>query len=149
MILDALENHGMYSSISSSVAKAFQFLTETNLQTIALGTHKIDGDHVFAIVMNYKTKAKEACIIEAHYKYIDVHYIISGGEMMGHATLRDQVPIEANKEKDYAFYNCKTNDIPLTEGNFAVLYPHDIHQTGVQINQPAMLKKVVVKVSVQ
>ncbi|QIE58975.1 DUF386 domain-containing protein [Rasiella rasia] len=149
MVLDTLKNCDTYSKLHHRMEAAFQFLQKEDLQQIDEGTYEIDGKDCFAIVMAYTTKPKESGFSEAHYKYIDIHYTISGSEKVGVATLEKQQPTEVNKEKDYAFYNCKTQDFILPEGSFMVLFPQDIHQTGIQIEGPKSLKKVVVKVNVQ
>ncbi|MDX1463680.1 MAG: YhcH/YjgK/YiaL family protein [Marinirhabdus sp.] len=149
MVTDTLQNHRKYLSKAPLLAKAFQFLETTDLKNIPLGNHPIEGDSVFAIVMEYETKPEVSCIKEAHYRYIDVHYIISGQEKVGHAALDAQKPTEINKEKDYAFYDCAMDHFVLAENNFAIMHPDDIHQTGVQVSAPEKIKKVVVKVSVE
>ena len=101
MIHDSLSNHTKHHQAAEGLLKAFQFLTETDLANTPLGTYKIDGDSVFAIVMEYTTKPQPSCIQEAHYKYIDVHYIISGAEGVGITKLTNQTPVEVNIEKDY------------------------------------------------
>jgi biofilm protein TabA len=145
MVLDTLNNWITYKNLHKGVAAAFQFLQETNLKQLAEGTYEIDGKDCFAIVMKYTTKLKSEGFSEAHYKYVDIHYSITSGEKISVATLKNQQPTEVNKEKDYAFYNCKTEDFTLPEGSFAILFPQDIHQTGVQIDSPKALKKVVFK----
>ncbi|HBR52799.1 MAG TPA: DUF386 domain-containing protein [Flavobacteriaceae bacterium] len=149
MIRDTLAHAKQYSPIASGLDTAFQFLAETDLEKLATGTYELKGKDVFAIVMEYETKPEEKCIRESHYKYIDVHYIISGAEGVGVTTLKTQQPYEADKEKDYAFYDCDVAILPLQAGNFVVLFPQDVHCTGVQLGKSITLKKVVIKVRVQ
>lgn len=148
MVLDTLENCDTYHSLHKQMAAAFQFLKEKDLYKLAEGTYEIAGKDCFAIVMSYTTKPKAEGFSEAHFNYIDIQYIISGAEKIGVATLKNQPPFEVNKEKDYAFYNCETEDFTLTKGSFAVFFPQDIHQTGVAIEAPKTLKKVVLKLKV-
>lgn len=148
MVLDTLDNCDTYLSLHSKMAAAFQFLKEKDLHKLDEGTYEIDGKNCFAIVMSYTTKPKAEGFSESHYKYIDIQYIISGAEKIGVAILKDQQPTEINKEKDYIFYDCKTEDFILSEGSFAVFFPQDIHQTCIEIDGPKSLKKVVLKLKI-
>jgi len=149
MVIDTLENCDTYGSLHKHMAAAFQFLKEKDLKTLAEGTYEIDGKDCFAIVMSYTTKPKTEGFSESHYKYIDIQYIISGAEKIGTAILKNQQPFEVNKEKDYAFYTCKTEDFILNEGSFTVFFSQDIHQTGIEIDEPKTIKKVVVKLKIK
>ncbi|NNJ54898.1 MAG: YhcH/YjgK/YiaL family protein [Bacteroidia bacterium] len=146
MIIDKIENAYLYSGLSKRLTQGFNYLKNTDLLNSPLGTFEIDGKDVFAIVQEYKTKPQEECIIEAHYKYIDIQFIIQGQESIGVTHLTNQTPYEVNKENDYAFYKTKTALVPLSAGMFAVFYPSDIHQPCIAVGSPEKVKKVVVKV---
>jgi YhcH/YjgK/YiaL family protein len=149
MVLDTLENCDTYGSLHKHMDTCFQFLKEKDLYELAEGTYKIDGKNCFAIVMSYTTKPKTEGFSEAHFNYIDIQYIISGAERIGTAILKDQQPFEVNKEKDYAFFRCQTEDFTLKEGSFAVFFPQDVHQTCILIDSPKTLKKVVFKLKTE
>ncbi|WP_432411237.1 YhcH/YjgK/YiaL family protein [Rasiella sp. SM2506] len=148
MVLDTLENSTTYLGLHKKATAAFQFLKEKNLQELAEGTYEIDGKDCFAIVMSYTTKPKSEGFSEAHFNYIDIQYIISGAEKIGTAILKNQQPFEVNKEKDYAFFTCETEDFTLNEGSFAIFFPQDIHQTCIVVETPKPLKKVVFKLKI-
>ena len=67
--------------------KAFAYLKQTNLQTLANGRYAIDGDNVYAIVTEAPTKDYDKTAFESHRKYIDLQYVITGNENMGRASL--------------------------------------------------------------
>jgi YhcH/YjgK/YiaL family protein len=147
MILDTLENAGFYSNISSQLKKGFDYLTQTDLQALEVGTHKIEGMDLFALVSEFETKSPEECRPEAHRKYADIQYIVSGKEAIGYVALGDQeITIPYFEERDIVFFNAATTPLVLKQGMFAVFFPQDIHQPGMQVNQPEKVKKVVVKV---
>ncbi len=148
MVIDTLENYNTYVSLHNQMPAVFQFIKEKDLNELAEGTYEIDGKNCFAIVMSYTTKPKAEGFSEAHFSYIDIQYIISGAEIIGTAILKDQKPFEVNKEKDYAFYTCETENFTLKEGSFAVFFPQDIHQTCIQLDSPSRVKKVVLKLKV-
>lgn len=150
MILDQLKNSSKYEYISSNLKKGFEFLKNTNLSQLAPGKYEIDGMNVFALVSEYETKSHKDCRPEAHRDYADIQYIISGKEAIGYVSLQDQ-PVTTNylPEKDIIFYTCKTTQLLIEAGHFAVFFPQDIHRPGMQIEVPEKVKKVVVKVKLQ
>ncbi|MBL7973099.1 MAG: YhcH/YjgK/YiaL family protein [Prolixibacteraceae bacterium] len=149
MILDKLENADQYAGISENLKKGFEFLKNTNLSVLETGRHEIDGDNAFALVSEYESKVQEDCRPEAHQKYADIQYIISGKEAIGFATLNGQtVTSEYNPDKDIVFFSGETSPLILDAGMFAVFYPQDVHRPCMQIDGPVKVKKVVVKVRV-
>lgn len=148
MILDKIENSKLYIGLGERIAKAFEYIHTTDLLQTAVGKYEIDTDDVFAIVQEYDTKQISECKIEAHRKYIDVQYIISGVELMGVSTLTNQNPVVINEENDYCLYEGDSSLIKLDAGMFTIFFPDDLHMPGIKFNQISKVKKVVVKVRV-
>ena len=68
--------------------KAFKFLKNNDLAKLELKRYDIDGDDLFATVSEYMSKNEETTKFEAHRKYIDIQYVISGKEIMNIAPLK-------------------------------------------------------------
>ena len=149
MILDTIENYGLYNAINNRIAKGFDFLRTTDLDAIPSGKHDIDGDTIFALVQEYKTKPLNECKLESHKKYIDIQYVIRGEEMMGVTTHNNQKVLEVNEEKDYTFYEGTTSLVRVSKGMFTIFFPDDLHQPCVQTESAAEVKKVVIKVMME
>ena len=149
MIIDHLENAEIYSNMGDRIALALKYISETDFSLVEKGKYPIDGDLVYAVVSEYHTKPIADCKIEAHKKYIDVQYIISGEEAMGLTLLTDQRPsVPYNEEKDCVFYNAPTSLVNFEPGMFAIYFPSDLHQPCISIGEGGEVKKVVVKVMV-
>jgi YhcH/YjgK/YiaL family protein len=146
MIIDTLDNYHLYQSINERIAKGFEFLHNTDLDAIPSGKHDIDGDSIFALVQEYQTKPLAECKLESHKKYIDIQYVIRGEEFMGVTTKNNQTIVEANKEKDYTFYEGTTSLVRVSRGMFTIFFPNDLHQPCVQTEFVSEVKKVVIKV---
>ena len=88
---------------------------------------------------------------EAHRKYIDVHYIVSGIEVIATAdpsALAEVTPY--SEEKDIAFYSGKEDGrYYLSSGQFMVCYPSDAHKVAIALGQPAPVNKIVFKIKVE
>jgi YhcH/YjgK/YiaL family protein len=149
MILDTLQNYQLYSAINNRIAKGFDYLRTTDLDSLQSGKHDIDGDTIFALVQEYNTKPSDECKLESHKKYIDIQYVIRGEEMMGVTTQNNQKIIEINEEKDYTFYEGTTSLVRVSKGMFTIFFPDDLHQPCVQTETISEVKKVVIKVMIE
>lgn len=149
MILDKIKNIQLYADLNPSIVRALKYLRDTDFFKLSPGKHKITGDEIFSIIHNYKTKDLGDCRLEAHRKYIDIHYMAEGSELIGYSLFSDQEPAtEYDEENDFILYCGDKNYLTLEEGMFAVFYPSDLHMPGIIIDKPQEVKKVVVKVKV-
>ena len=95
MIVDRLGNRSVDAHVPQRVRQALEYLRTTDMAAAALGRHDIDGDRLFALVQEYKTRPAADCVWEAHRRYVDVQYIVRGAERMGHAAMPDMLPRQA------------------------------------------------------
>lgn len=146
MVLDTIKNYRLYADITESLAKGFDFIINSDLETIKAGTYKIDGTAIFAIVQEYNTKKEEDCFLEGHAKYIDIQYMINGVESIGIATKKDQKILSFDIEKDYTFYDGETTEIKVEKGMFTLFFLDDLHRPCIRYGEIASVKKVVIKV---
>lgn len=148
MVIDKIENYKLYLGLGERIAKAFEYISETDLSQTSVGKYEIEDDNIFALVQEYETKVIEGAKPEGHHKYIDIQYIISGVELIGLATFLDQTPIFSDKEADNDLYDCDTTLFRMDSGMFSIFFPGDIHMPGIKINQSSTVKKVVIKVKI-
>ena len=147
MIFDKLANAENYAGIGDGLKKALDFLVETDFSKLPDGKIEIDGDKLFAIAQSYQTKSLEESKWEAHRKYIDVQFIVSGGERIGVANIESlSVVTEYDQEKDCMFLEGDGDKITVSANDFAVLFPWDAHMPCVIADAPADVRKVVVKI---
>lgn len=149
MIKDKLEKAKIYYNLSVNIKKGFEWLENTDLVNIEDGRYNIDGDVVYASVQTYETKIEAN--YESHRNYIDIQYLVRGKEKIGVTDISNCTTcIKYDKERDLEFYtiNSKEEYIGLSEGTFAIFYPHDAHKPSIAIDKPTTVKKVVVKVAV-
>jgi YhcH/YjgK/YiaL family protein len=145
---DQLEFARQYHKNKALWDKAFAFLKNTNLDTISVGKHVIDGDNLYASVTEAPTKDFDKTKWESHKKYADIQYIIKGKEKMGVAPLSaTSVVTPYDETKDVAFYN--SNDGKFYEaqpGTFFIFFPQDAHRPSTKIEGCESDKKIVLKV---
>ena len=149
MILDNLSQIQRYKSLSSYFTKAFDFLRKVD-NGWKDGRYEIDGDNVYAMVQRYTTKPADQGQFEAHRKYIDVQFLLSGRETILWAPIESlkEVTQPYDAEKDIVFFS----DVPavapihLAPSQFTILFPTDGHMPGREWDAPCEVTKVVVKV---
>ena len=147
MIADLLENADLYAHIDDRLAVGLKYLQTTDFSSLAPGKYLIEDSEVFASVSEYNSKKPEDAKWEAHQKYADIQYIISGEEKMGYAPVKDfEVTQAYNAEKDIVFLKGTGDYITAKPGMFVVFFPQDAHQPCVAIAESVAVKKVVLKV---
>lgn len=82
MIYDMLTNVEKYRGISKNLDTAIDFLVKTDLSALPLGRTEINGDNVFANVMEAQAKPVEELNFEIHKKYMDIQIDIEGTEVI-------------------------------------------------------------------
>jgi len=153
MITSTLAQLHWYKTISPNFEKAIRYALSTDFSTIETGKYPIDGENVMAIVNEYTTKPASECDPESHRDYADIQIMIAGAERFGYTPLEDQqATTPYSPEDDVAFYSIPPEElsyITLQPGQFIIFFPSDIHQPEVFTEQPAFVRKVVLKVAVQ
>lgn len=137
-----------YSSHRDLWDRVFDFLRNSNLETLDTGRYVLSEDSLFVIVDEYITEDVEERKYEAHRKYIDLQYIIRGKELIGVAELDNVNLIESyDDEKDIAFYEKAKGNYRLADNSvFFVFFPDDAHQPCVKADQAQPVKKIVFKI---
>jgi len=129
--------------------KAFAYLKQTNLQTLANGRYAIDGDNVYAIVTEAPSKDYDKTAFESHRKYIDLQYVITGNENMGRASLASvTVSKPYNESNDLANYAGEGKIYTIPQGSFMLFFPSDAHRPNITPGGNKVVKKIVIKIKV-
>mgnify|MGYP001167358972 CR=1 FL=1 len=149
MIFDHLDNADHYFSLNSGFAAGFAFLRQEGLEQLATGRYEIDGDRVYALIFEGDGKAKEDYLLEAHERYLDVQFTVSGEECIGwKSTPACQIthkPYDPEVEA-VLFSEPATIWIDVPEKHFVVLLPNDAH---APMQGQGHIRKVVVKIALE
>ncbi len=127
---------------------AFEFLKNINPDNLQVGKHFLDGDNLFASVDEYFSKNEEDTRFEAHQKYADIQYLVSGEEKIGVLKLEQtNVIVPYDEAKDIAFFTAPQNNYRQASPKvFFIFFTRDAHRPCVKMNSNALVKKVVMKV---
>lgn len=147
MIIDNVSNAKRYYASLPLLKKGFDKLTE--LENAPCGKAEIDGENIYASVQECVSAEPEKCAFENHRRYIDVHYVIDGEERIDYLPKSVCEPTtDFDTENDYELLtaNGEFQTVVLNKGDFAVLYPDEVHRTKVCVAEPKPLRKIVFKV---
>ncbi|MDX9881899.1 MAG: YhcH/YjgK/YiaL family protein [Prolixibacteraceae bacterium] len=130
--------------------QAFTFLATNDLSKLELGKHELDGSNLYISVDEYLTKDEEDSRFEAHRKYADIQYLISGEEQIGVTVLENTTEtISYDNTKDVVFLTTEQNNYRLAlPEKFFVFLPGDAHRPGVKVANNIKVRKIVVKVRI-
>jgi biofilm protein TabA len=140
---------------SKALGQGMAFLQNNNLIELENGRYEIEGEKLFAMVSEAETEPKQDRKPEAHDRFIDIQYVVSGvGEIIGVSRrTADSVPSEDYMgSRDIAFYSevKDETDVLLRPGMFAVFFPDDIHRPLCAVGpEGSKVKKVVVKIALE
>ena len=149
MIIDTINNAHKYCGIHPLFEKAFTYLSQFNVNDIQPGKYDI-AEGLKAIYSIAPGKSKEVSLskFECHNAHIDIQLCVNGTETIGWKP-REKCSQENggfNEEKDVQFFN-DTPDMffQLTDGQFAIFFPEDVHAPMIGEGD---IKKLVIKVKI-
>jgi YhcH/YjgK/YiaL family protein len=151
MILDTIENARLYFGLHPGFVRAFEILRNKTLAKKEDGKYALDGEKIYYTIQRYKTKPIIEGNLEAHRKYIDIQFLLSGVELLGYAPLKGlTVAEEYNPQKDIVFFHTprEITKVKLEPGLFCILFPSDAHLPSLQLAEPADVRKVVIKIGI-
>ena len=148
MIFDKIENIKNYSEIPPSVADFILTLNKNH----PVGRVELSADgKMYANIDEYMTKPLANCRFEAHKKYIDIQFLLSGEEIIETAFTDELEITEPYDENRDVMFLKDTEDktvLHLKKGYFAMFYPTDAHKPQVCFNKSQNVKKIVIKMTV-
>lgn len=150
MIIDTIQNCEKYALLHKSFQRAFDAIKNALDKDMPVEKCEIDGTDLFISVQEYNTKLAENARFEAHRKYIDIQYIVSGEEVVEVTDLsKTVIETEYNETKDVEFYTPTGNVWRgiLTAGEYGIFFPNDVHRPALAVEGvPAPVKKILVKI---
>lgn len=152
MITDTLDNAVLYyrdNEVFNKAIEHIQFVLEK--QKYEEGITEIMGRDMYARIMSYPLKTREAARYEAHKDYIDIQATLIGAEGMEWCPLGLLSPkTEYNSDKDVTFFELPQNPrgrIDVFPGQFALFFPEDVHMPQLIVeNCDSSVVKIVIKI---
>ena len=143
MILDYIKRVEQYDGVWPNLVEAIRFAE--GLGNPELGRYEI-GDS-FALVQEIQTVHATEKDFELHRKYVDVHIILEGEELLEYEDIDNLSPIGTfNDTRDIQMASGKGQSVIIRPGMFCLVFPHDGHKPGCCVTNPSVMKKIVLKI---
>lgn len=145
MVVADLKNFERYYSLNPYFKEVFEFIKSKNWENEPFEKFILKPDELFVIHANPTLLSKENQVLEYHKKYLDIHILLEGEEIIGHkplleCTLEKQA---FNQEDDFGlFQDTPTSYFCLKPNHFAIVFPEDAH---APIIGEGKVKKLIVK----
>ncbi|MDO4741180.1 MAG: YhcH/YjgK/YiaL family protein [Eubacteriales bacterium] len=143
-----------YEDVRRISPEAYEFMVSFDAQNTPDGRYELGGG-AYVNITTYTTRTRAESCYEAHRKYIDVQWILSGEEIISTEPLetmrRGECLQPYNEEKDIELYakNFDGMDHYLHAGSYAVFPPQTAHMPNICVGAPSQVRKAVVKVPVR
>ena len=149
MVTDCLKYASDYFNLGPGIRRALEYLQQADMEALGPGRHDLDGDRVFVLISDYDTRSPSEAFWEAHRQHIDVQYVHEGMERIGYGDLStfEQEPYDEARDLVVARGH-SGRFVELGAGDFAILFPHDVHMPGLTGTGVQKVRKAVVKVRV-
>ena len=131
MIYDRVERRGFYRGLGGGVVRALGLLASGEAARLPLGRREL-GDGGAVILSRYVPGGADEEPFETHRRFLDLHAVLEGEELLGYAPAPDLSPVRPYEEDDdCALHRGPGVWLSLRPGWFALLGPDDAHQPGV------------------
>lgn len=139
MIFDRIEKINEYEFDLNFITK------DLEKKEFIKGKYNIDELNFFGIGLEYETKDSNEGVWEAHRKYLDIHVVVEGEEIIEISDINVAESIKDYEDDYELFSSTAQHKIHLKPGYFLILFPHEVHKTSVRVNEAVALKKKVFK----
>ena len=147
MIFSTLSQSDRYAALHPLFPRAFEYIRDTDLLSLAPGRYPIVDKQLFVIVENVSGRTRAEAKLECHRRYIDIQLVLEGTDEMGWKALADCVdPVsDYSEEKDIRFFHdAPASWIATPPGAFCIFFPEDVHAPLVSAGQ---IRKVIFKIA--
>lgn len=151
MILSTIDNWlTTQAAFPAPVNAALSMLVQRDLLAMPAGRYPLgDDSRMFFLIQTATTEPLHNQRAEAHTQHVDIQWLLAGVERYG-VTQKDASAIieeDLSERHDVAFYAAPARETQFDfyPGSFGVFFPSDIHRATGQVDQPAPIHKVVVK----
>jgi biofilm protein TabA len=144
--------HHLHGWLPQELRQAIEHVKAHVTDATPLGKHDIDGNRLFYLISEDSTAPFAERRAEYHARYLDIQIILKGVEGMTFSTEpAGQPDTDWLADKDIAFLpeGVQEKTMVLSEGDFVVFYPGEVHKPLCAVGAPAKVRKAVVKMLVE
>ena len=146
--LNASEFYSQYKKNTKQWETLFQWLRDTDLETIPKGKHPIPNSTLVASVEDSENSPLEKRNTESHRRKIDFQLVVRGTEgfaLLDHESSTVSQPYDEKKDvMRYHYVREKTHFFNVKGGQFVIFFPSDWHIAKVQTKKKNQQIRVIV-----
>lgn len=146
--LNTSEFYSQYKKNTKQWETLFQWLRDTNLETIPKGKHPIPNSTLVASVEDSENSPLEKRNTESHRRKIDFQLVARGTEgfaLLDHESSTVSQPYDEKKDvMRYHYVREKTHFFNVKGGQFVIFFPSDWHIAKVQTKKKDQQIRVIV-----
>ena len=153
MIVANLVHLAEQAAMSPALRMTVDFLRRAEGQPLPPeGRIEIDGEKAYALIQSYDTLLGDDWVVEGHQRYLDLHYMVIGEEVIGWvASDRAEVTTPYDAAKDTWLGRVPRSEVTLVRlvaGQAVLLYPGDAHAPRRAASCPVQVRKIVAKIAI-
>ena len=144
--------HHLQAWLPDALRQAIEHVKAHVSEETSPGKYDIDGNNVFYMISEDTTEPLAARRAEYHARYLDIQIVLKGQEGMTFSTLPHGTPdTDWLAGKDIAFLpeGDQEKTVVLSEGDFVVFWPGEVHKPLCAAEAAVQVDKVVVKMLVE
>jgi YhcH/YjgK/YiaL family protein len=146
--LNASEFQSQYQKNKKQWETLFQWLRDTDLETIPKGKHPIPGSTLVANVEDSENVPLKKRNTESHRRKIDFQLVVHGTEgfaLLDHESSTISNPYDEKKDvMRYNYVHEKTHFFNVKGGQFVIFFPSDWHIAKIQTKKKNQQIRVIV-----
>jgi YhcH/YjgK/YiaL family protein len=146
--LNTSEFYSQYKKNAKQWETLFQWLRDTDLETIPKGKHPIPNSTLVASVEDSENSPLEKRNTESHHRKIDFQLVVRGTEgfaLLDHESSTVSQPYDEKKDvMRYHYVREKTHFFNVKGGQFVIFFPSDWHIAKVQTKKKDQQIRVIV-----
>jgi len=146
--LNTNEFYSQYKKNTKQWETLFQWLRDTDLETIPKGKHPIPNSTLVASVEDSENSPLEKRNTESHRRKIDFQLVVRGTEgfaLLDHESSTVSQPYDEKKDvMRYHYVREKTHFFNVKGGQFVIFFPSDWHIAKVQTKKKDQQIRVIV-----
>lgn len=146
MIVDTIRRRHLYAGLAPEIKLALEYCAKMYEEGFR-ETDDVIAPNVTMKCHPLTTRPMSACTWEAHHRAADIHFIVSGREIIGYTDVDKLTVTQNDPEKDIMFLEGEPDGfITLEPGYFMLTFPGDAHAPCLASDEPVNCEKIVAKI---
>lgn len=153
MIIGKLEDIRTQISLLPQILLAVDHVEHLDFDSLEDCRYKLLGTNHEVIIQTFKPdRLPDKIVVEGHIRFIDFYYLINGSEVIGYIPSKNLAD-KSEYDKDLDVWTCevarnKLSLLKLYQGDAVIIFPEDAHAPQLINEEPAITKKVIVKIEI-